>query len=72
MGAQFANLDPSYMTETITRQLVASFTQAPQLIEDMTFFLNVDPNNLEGLNYYEAGAAAGRLIKVFMDFTVDN
>lgn len=72
MGAQFANLDPSYMMETLTRQIVASLTQAPQLIADMTFYLNFDAESLDGLNYYEAGAAAGRLIKVLFDFTVEN
>jgi hypothetical protein len=72
MGAQFSNLDPAYIMETVTRQITASLTQAPQLIADMTFYLNFDPAQIGSLNYYEAGSAAGRLIKVFFDFTVDN
>lgn len=72
MGAQFANLDPSYMAETLTRQIVASFQEAPGLINDITYFMSLNVDNLEGLNYYQAGASAGRLIKVFFDFTINN
>lgn len=71
-AAQFCNLDPSYMAETITRQVVASFSQGPQLINDITYWMSVDVNNLGSINYYEAGASAGRLIKIFLDFTINN
>jgi len=72
MGAQFSNLDPAFIMETLTRQIVASFSEAPQLIADIAFFATVDPNNLEGLDFYMAGSAGGRLVKIFFDFTINN
>ena len=70
MAAQFANLDPGYITETLTRQISASITQAPQIFKDINYFMSFKDGDLSGLNYYMAGTSAGRLFKVFFDFTL--
>lgn len=72
MGAQFGNLDPSYIAETLTRQIVASMSSAPQIIADITYWMSFDGENMDGMNYYQAGASAGRLVKVLFDFTINN
>jgi hypothetical protein len=70
MAAQFANLDPGYIAETLTRQIVGSVTQAPQIIKDVQTFMSITDGSM--MNYYEAGAATGRLAKILLDFTIDN
>lgn len=71
-AAKFANLDPGYIAETLSRQITASFTQAPQLFKDIAYFTSFNEESLVDINYYEAGTSAGKLIKIFLDFTVDN
>jgi N12 class adenine-specific DNA methylase len=70
MAAQFANLDPGFITETLTRQITASITEAPQIFKDMSYFMSFKDGDFSNINYYLAGTSAGRLIKVFFDFTL--
>lgn len=72
MGYTFSNLDPSFITETLTRQIVISMTTGGQLMSDVSYFTTIDPNNLDALNYWEAGLAGGRLVKALLDFTINN
>ena len=71
-AAQFANLDVSFITETLTRQIVASFTEGGTLMADITSFMGMKDANPADLNYYAAGSAAGRLVKLLFDFTINN
>ena len=41
-----SNLNPSFIAETVTRQLVGSYTKLPALMADITYFTTLDPNNL--------------------------
>ena len=71
MAAQFANLDPGYIMEQLVKVITGSITEAPQIIKDMTFYLNFkDGVDFDNMDYYYAGAAAGRLIKVLTSFTL--
>lgn len=70
-AAQFANLDVSYIMDTVTRQIVASFTNGGTFFADIQQMMaSQDEGKL--VDYYELGAAAGRLVKVMLDFTINN
>ena len=73
MGAQFANLDPSFIMETLTRQIsVAVSSGNSELLGDAMLLLTLDPNNLEGKNMWELGQSVGRLFKKLFDFNINN
>ena len=69
---QFANLDMSFITETLTRQIVASVTTGGTLLADIQYFSGMTGDSLDNLDYYAAGQTIGRLIKVLCDFTINN
>lgn len=49
MAAQFANVDPTFIVETLTRQIsVAISSGNSQMIADAMSLLTLDPNNLAG------------------------
>jgi hypothetical protein len=70
MAAQFANLDPGYITEQLVRGITGSITEFSSIMGDIKYFTDISQNGIEGLNYYYAGAAAGRLIHLFFDFSL--
>ncbi len=73
MGAQFANLDPSFIMETLTRQVsVAVSSGNTEMLNDAMSLLTLDPNNLEGKNLWELGQSVGRLVKKLFDFNINN
>jgi len=73
MGAQFANLDPTFIMETLTRQIsVAVSSGNSQMLSDAMSLLTLDPNNLEGKNLWELGQSVGRLAKLMFDFNINN
>lgn len=73
MGAQFANLDPSFIMETLTRQIsVAVSSGNSELLGDAMQLLTLDPNSLEGKNLWELGQSVGRLFKKLFDFNINN
>lgn len=72
MAATYANIDPSFIVESLTRQIFASYTTAPALLEQISYLTTVDPSNPDATDYYKAGSAAGQLFKVLFDFTIDN
>lgn len=73
MGAQFANLDPSFIIETLTRQItIASASGNAQMVADAMAVLSLDPNQLEGKNMWELGLSVGRLAKAMLDFNINN
>jgi hypothetical protein len=73
MAAQFANIDPTFIMETLTRQIsVAVSSGNSQMIADAMSLLALDPNNLEGKNFWELGQSVGRLFKVMFDFNINN
>jgi hypothetical protein len=73
MAAQFANVDPTFIMETLTRQIsVAVSSGNSQMIADAMSLLALDPNNLEGKNFWELGQSVGRLFKVMFDFNINN
>jgi hypothetical protein len=39
---------------------------------DITYFTTLDPNNLESIDYYQAGFAGGQIASLFLDFTINN
>jgi hypothetical protein len=73
MGAQFANLDPSFIIETLTRQItIAGASGNAQMVADAMAVLSLDPNQLEGKNMWELGLSVGRLAKAMLDFNINN
>ena len=72
MAGQFANLDPSYITETLTRQIMTSIGGGSKLLEDVMFYANLNEDNLSDVNYWQAGLSAGRLMKALLDFNINN
>jgi len=73
MAAQFANVDPTFIMETLTRQIsVAVSSGNSQMIADAMSLLTLDPNNLEGKNFWELGQSVGRLFKAMFDFNINN
>ncbi len=69
MAAQFANLDPAFIMETLTRQITTSITLLPQIMKDIKTFTDIQSGG--GIsNYYEVGTALGRLFKIMFDFTI--
>jgi hypothetical protein len=73
MGAQFANLDPNFIMETLTRQIsVAVSSGNSQMLGDAMSLLTLDPNNLQGKNMWELGQSVGRLAKALFDFNINN
>jgi hypothetical protein len=73
MGAQFANLDPNFIMETLTRQIsVAVSSGNSQMLGDAMSLLSLDPNNLQGKNMWELGQSVGRLAKAMFDFNINN
>jgi hypothetical protein len=67
LASSFANLDPSLITETVTRNVVASMTTIPALIAQFN-----DATSGADINYYNAGLAAGSLVKTVFDITIAN
>ena len=73
MGAQFANLDPAFIMETLTRQIsVAVSSGNSQMLNDAMSLMTLDPNNLQGQNLWELGQSVGRLAKAMFDFNINN
>jgi hypothetical protein len=73
MGSQISNLDPSYITETLTRQVVGSVTEGSTYFNDLFKMLPLDGgSDLSNVNYYNAGLAAGKLTKMLFDLNVNN
>ena len=54
------------------RQVVGSFTQLPALMESISYYANIKTMDLETIDFYQAGVAAGQIAKLFLDFTLDN
>ena len=73
MGAQFANLDPTFIMETLTRQIsVAVSSGNSEMLGDAMSLLTIDPSKLEGKNFWELGQSVGRLAKAMFDFNINN
>lgn len=73
MAAQFTNLDPTFIIETLTRQIsVAVSSGNSQMLSDAMSLLTLDPNNLEGKNLWELGKSVGSLAKAMFDFNINN
>jgi len=70
--ALVGNLNPSYIMETVTRQMVGSYTQLPQLLANINYYANFKTMDPATIDYYNAGVAAGQIAKLFLDFTLDN
>ena len=58
--------------ETVTRQMVGSYTQLPALMENLNYYMNIKTMDPADIDYYYAGVAAGQIAKLFLDFTLDN
>ena len=72
MAVQFANLDPSFISETLTRQIMVSLGSGSNLLEDVMFYANLNADNVDDINYWQAGLSAGRLMKALLDFNINN
>jgi hypothetical protein len=72
MAGQFANLDPSFISETLTRQIMVSLGSGSNLLEDVMFYANLNADNVDDINYWQAGLSAGRLMKALLDFNINN
>ncbi len=72
MAGQFANLDPAYITETLTRQIMISTGSGAKLLEDVMFYANLNEDNIADVNYWQAGLSGGRLMKALFDFNINN
>jgi hypothetical protein len=73
MGAQFSNLDPAFIIETLTRQItVGASSGNSQMVADAMSLLSLDPSKLEGKNMWELGLSVGRLAKAMFDFNINN
>ena len=72
MAGQFANLDPSFISETLTRQIMVSLGSGSSLLEDVMFYANLNEDNVDDLNYWQAGLSGGRLMKALLDFNINN
>jgi hypothetical protein len=72
MAGQFANLDPSFISETLTRQVMVSLGSGSTLLEDVMFYANLNEDNLDDVNYWQAGLSAGRLMKSLLDLNINN
>ena len=72
MAGQFANLDPSYISETLTRQIMVSIGSGSTLLEDVMFYANLNEDNVADVNYWQAGLSGGRLMKALLDFNINN
>ena len=72
MAGQFANLDPAYISETLTRQVMVSLGSGSSLIDDVMFYANFNADNLDNVNYWQAGLSGGRLVKALLDFNINN
>jgi hypothetical protein len=72
MAGQFANLDPSFISETLTRQIMVSLGSGSSLLEDVMSYANLNEDNVGDLNYWQAGLSGGRLMKALLDFNINN
>jgi hypothetical protein len=72
MAGQFANLDTSFISETLTRQIMVSLGSGSNLLEDVMFYANLNADNVDDINYWQAGLSAGRLMKALLDFNINN
>jgi len=52
MAGQFANLDPAFISETLTRQIMVSFGSGSSLLEDVMFYANLNEDNIADVNYW--------------------
>jgi hypothetical protein len=71
-GATFTNLDPAFIAETLTRQITGSITTLPGILADINYWTTFDPNDPNGVDYYQAGISAGHLVKLFFDININN
>ena len=73
MAAQFSNLDPNFIVETLTRQIAVGVTSGnTQMMNDAMSLMTINPNNLDGKNMWEIGQSVGRLWKALFDFNINN
>lgn len=70
--ALVGNLNPSYIMETVVRQMVGSYTELPALLANMNYYANFKTMDPSTIDYFYAGVAAGQIAKLFLDFTLDN
>ncbi len=73
MAATFSNLDPAFISETLTRQAGVAFKSGnKQLLGDVMKIASMNPQKLQGMNYWETGQSVGRLMKALYDFNINN
>lgn len=74
LGAQFANLDPAFIVESLVRQVTISQDGAnKQTLNDAMALLQLkDLSSFEGQNLWELGKSIGRLGKAMFDFNINN
>jgi len=74
LGAQFANLDPAFIVESLVRQVTISQNAAnKQTLNDAMKLLQMkDLTSFEGENMWELGKSIGRLAKAMFDFNINN
>jgi hypothetical protein len=52
--------------------LTGSVTTLPGILADINYWTTFDPNDPNGVDYYQAGIAAGQLVKLFFDININN
>ena len=73
MASTFANLDPAFITETLTRQAGVAFKSGNQaLLGDIMKVASLNPEKLTGMNFWETGISVGHLMKAMFDFNINN
>jgi len=63
--AGFMNVDPALILETVTRQGMAAFFDIPALWAKVEEYNNVP-------HYYNAGYEFGNILKLLLDFNINN
>jgi len=73
IGYQFTNLDPAFVTESLTRQItVAAKAGNMKLIQDAFALMALkDATTLEGIDFFDYGQKLGEVVKALFDVTID-
>lgn len=61
------NLDFAAMTELAARQGMSIFTDIPALWDEVQHYMDGS-----GINYYQAGVSAGKIVKMLFDLNINN
>lgn len=70
IAANYMNLDPSFISESVTRIGVGAFMEIPDYYACVNYYTKT--TDMDILDYYQGGICAGKIVKLLFDININN